>query len=249
MRLRRRDRTYRAVRVDAQRWELQVDDAHHSCHEGFRDAERAAAVVDRTSLKRRAVARHTLVLTFAILVLTPVLIFRERANPDYAPARAFADHMEDAYRAINAGEASITDFSLSLDGFEGDAFVVDRGGVVADYQVLTGEHEGDCYLVRWRQGRVPFVARLLPRYPCAPGDPALSFDPATFEALASNTRADGPLDWVRVLPPEIELAPWILPAVIALLYIVLQRLVSMSLVAIRGSPARRVNVERIDTTR
>ncbi len=246
MRLRGRDRTYRAVRVEAQRWELRVDGAPHSSHDGFRHAERAAATIDRRSRKRRAMVRHTLILVGASLVLMPVLIFREVANPDYAPAREFADHLETAYRAINAEEAEITDFSLSSDGIQGGLFEVDRGGVVADYSVLTGEHEGDCYVIRWRQGRVPFVARLLPRHPCAPGDPALSFDPAGFEALGNNTDLDGPLDWGRVLPPEVQTATWALPAAIALLYIVLQQTVSLSLVSIRGVPTRRVNVERID---
>jgi len=246
MRLQRRDRAYRAIRVEAQRWELRVGGAPHSSHDGFRHAERAAAAIDRRSRKRRALVRHTLILAAASLVLTPVMLFREVANPDYAPAREFADHLETAYLAINAGEAEIADFSLSSDGIQGGLFEVDRGGVVADYSVLIGEHEGDCYVLRWRQGRVPFVARLLPRHPCAPGDPALSFDPAGFEALGNNTNVDGPLDWGRVLPQEVQTATWVIPAVIALLYIVLQQIISLSLVLIRGVPARRVDVERID---
>jgi hypothetical protein len=246
MRLRGRDHTYRAIRVESRRWELRVDGSLHSSHDGFRNAEQAAAAIDRRDRKRRAVVRHTLILVGAFLVLTPVLVFREVANPAHAPAREFADHLETAYRAINAGEAEITDFSLGSDGIQGGLFEVDRGGVVADYSVLTGEHEGDCYVVRWRQGRVPFVARLLPRHPCAPGDPALSFDPAGFEALGHNTNLDGPLEWGRVLPAEVQTATWVLPAVIALLYVVLQQTVSLSLVSIRGVPARRVNVERID---
>jgi hypothetical protein len=40
----------------------------------------------------------------------------------------------------------------------------------------------------------------------------------------------------------------VLPAVIVLIYIVLQQLVSLSLVLIRGIPPRRVSVERIDET-
>ena len=192
--------------------------------------------------------RHTLILAAAFLMLAPVLIFREVANPDYGPARDFADQIERAYRALNAGEAMITDFSIDSDGFEGGVFEIDRGGVVADYLVLTGEHEGDCYVVRWRRDNVPFVARLLPRHPCVPGDQTLSFNPADFEALGSNTSADGPLGWVRVLPPETQIATWVLPAVIVLIYIVLQQLVSLSLVFIRGIPPRPVSVERIDET-
>jgi len=248
MRLRGRDRTYRAVRVDDQRWELRVDGAYHSSHNGFRDAERVAAAIDRRSRTKMAVVRHTLILAAASLVLMPVLLFREVANPAYGPARTFADHIEGAYRAVNAGEAEVTDFSLISDGFEGGVFTIDRGGVVADYQVLTGEHEGDCYVVRWRQGRVPFVARLLPRYPCALGEPALSFNPAEFEALAHNTSGNSPLDWDPVLPPQIKIATWVWPAAIALFYVVLQQLVSLSLVFIRGVPRRPMNVERIVQT-
>ncbi len=248
MRLRRRDGSYRAVRVEAQRWELRVDGVDRSSHQGFRAAELAAASIDRRSRTRSSLLRHTLILAAAFLLLAPVLIFREVTNPDYGPARDFADQIERAYGALNAGEAAITDFSLEADGFEGGVFEIDRGGVVADYLVLTGEHEGDCYLVRWRQNNVPFVARLLPRYPCIPGDQTLSFNPAEFEALGSNTSADGPLGWARVLPPETQIATWVLPAVIVLIYIMLQQLVSLSLVLIRGIPPRRVNVEQINET-
>jgi hypothetical protein len=191
---------------------------------------------------------HILILAAASLLLAPVLIFREVANPAYEPARTFADRMEHAYRAVNAEEAEITDFAISKDGFEGGLFTIDRGGVVADYRLLVGVFEDDCYLVRWRQGRAPFVARLLPRYPCAAGDPALSFDPAGFEAVAINTSAEDPPSWEGVLPAQIQIATWVLPAVIALLYIVLRQLVSLSLVFIRGVPTRPVDVELIDNT-
>ncbi len=248
MRRRERDRSYRAVRVEPRQWDLHVDGSLRSSHRGFRDAERAAVVIDRRSRTRAAAVRHTTILVAAFLVLTPVLLLREIDNPNYEPAREFADQIESAYRAISANEIEIADLSLDSDGFEGGVFTIDRGGIVADYLVLTGEHEGDCYVVRWQQGRVPFVGRLLPRDPCVPGDPALSFNPADFEALANNTSADGPLDWSRVLPPQTRLGAWVLPAVIALLYVALQQLVSLSLIPIRGVPRRPLEVERFDET-
>jgi hypothetical protein len=243
---RRRQHAYRAVRIDARRWDLEIDGEKHSSHLGYREAERAGRVHDRKRRTRATFIRHMLILAVACLLLAPVLLLREGSNPDFSPAREFADRMEQAYRDVDSGAVDIASFSMESHGFEGAVFEVDRGGVVSDYRVLTGEHKGDCYVVRWVLGEVPFVARLLSRYPCVPGDPALSFDPARFEAIAINIDADGPLEWVPVLPEEVALAKWFFPVAFVLLFVVLQQLVSLSLLAIRGVPVRSVEVARVE---
>jgi hypothetical protein len=239
-------RTYRAVRVEERRWDLHVDGVVRSGHRGYREAERAAEVDDRRRRTRRTAIRHTAILAGAAALLIPVLLLREVPNPDFAPARDFADRMEEAYRNVDGGSAAIDSFSIEADGYRGNVFEIDRGGVTADYRVLVGEYDGDCYVIRWVQDEVPFVARMLPRYPCEPGDPALSFVPSAFEEIAVNVSADGPLNWEPVLPAEVKLATWFFPATFALLLVVMQQLVSLSLLAIRGIPTRKVAVERVE---
>lgn len=246
MGLRRRDHDYRAVRRGSRRWDLEVDGHVESSYPGFREAERAAAAHDRRSRTRVAVLRHLLVLMVVVAVAVPAVLLREVSNPDYGPARGFADRMEAAYRSIDSGETVIGDYSVEVHGFEGGVFEVDRGGVVADYLVLTGAYREDCYVLRWVRGEVPFVARLLPGYPCVPGDRTLSFNPAGFEAIAVNLSSEAPLRWEPVLPPEVKLATWFLPAALVLLFVVMQQLVGLSLVFIRGVPTAAVRVERIE---
>lgn len=248
MRSRGPGHTYRAVRVDAQRWDLRVDGFHHSYHRGFRDAQMAASAIDKKSRARAAVVRHALIFTAASLMLASTQLFRQIANPEYSPARAFADRIEEAYRAIDAGEAEITDFSLDSDGFEGRVYEVDQDDPATASLVMTGQHEGDCYVVRWRRGRVPFVARLLFHHECIPEGQARTSNPAAFEAIAINISADGPLSWDSVLPPETRPATWFLPAVIVLLFTMLQQLVSLSLVFLSGASKGHTNVERVDET-
>jgi len=187
------------------------------------------------------------VAALAGLLLVPVLTGREVRNPDYPPARDLADRMEAAYREVDEGTTEVGSFTVEADGFQGAVFEVDRGGVVADYNVLAGSHGGDCYVIRWIRFEVPFVARLLPRYECVPGQPALNFSPSGFEEIAVNLFSSGPLEWQPVLPEPISLAPWLLPAVLFLLVLVLQQLVALSMLFLKPAPARRVQVERIES--
>jgi len=186
-------------------------------------------------------------MVLAGLLLIPVMSGREVPNDDFPPARAFADGMEQAYRDVDAGEADISQYTVEGDGFGGDVFRVVRGGVENDYRVLVGDHRGDCYVIRWVRFEIPFVARLLPRYDCEPGQPALNFSPAGFEAIAINLSAGQPLNWEPVLPDQIRLAPWFFPAVLVLMLVVMQQMISLSLVFIRrGVVRQRVTVERVD---
>ena len=185
---------------------------------------------------------------FAGLLLIPVMTTREIDNSSYPPARAFADRMEAAYREVDEGTAGIDSFDAEIDGFEGAVFEVDRGGVVADYNVLAGDHRGDCYVIRWVRFEVPFVARLLPRYECTPGQPALNFSPSGYEEIAVNLFTSHRLEWQPVLPDPISLAPWFFPAVLVLLVVVLQQLVALSVLYLKPGTPLRVTVERIDST-
>jgi len=190
--------------------------------------------------------KRIVVAALAGLLLIPVLTGREVNNPDYPLARDLADRMEAAYRGVDEGMAEVGSFTFEADGFQGAVFEVDRGGVVADYNVLAGSHGGDCYVVRWIRFEVPFVARLLPRYECVPGQPALNFSQSGFEAIAVNLSSSGPLEWQPVLPDPISLAPWFLPAVILLLVLILQQLVALSMLYLKRDPPRRIHVERIE---
>jgi len=186
------------------------------------------------------------VAALAGLLLIPVMTGREVDNPDYPPARDLADRMEAAYREVDEGTAEVGSFTVEADGFEGAVLEVDRGGVVADYNVLAGSHGADCYVIRWIRFEVPFVARLLPRYECVPGQPALNFSPSGFEAIAVNLFSSGSLEWQPVLPDPISLAPWFLPAVLFLLVLGLQQLVALSVLYLKTDSPRRMHVERVE---
>lgn len=239
-------RRYRAVRVDEQRWDLEAGGQIISSHAGYRDAARAAETLDLRRRRRRAALRRIALAGAAGLLLLPVTLWREVPNDAYPPARAFADRMEDAYRRVDAGDAGITSFTAAEHGFVGTVETLERGGVEADYRLLIGEHDGDCYLIRWVRFEVPFVARLLSRYECAPAPAAFSFAPSGFEAIAVNLSSGQPLNWVPVLPPEVNLAGWFFPAAIALMVVIIQQLVSLSLVFLRGVAPRPVAVERVE---
>ena len=156
--------------------------------------------------------------------------------------------MEAAYRAVEEGVADVTDFSMAEDGVAGDVFEVDRGGTVANYNVLASTHGNQCYIIRWVRFEVPFVGRLLPRYSCEPGQPALNFHQSGWEAIAVNLFSNRPLEWQLVLPDPIELAPWFFPAALVLLVLLLQQSISLSMVFLKPTPIRKVDVERIDPT-
>jgi len=174
------------------------------------------------------------VAALAGLLLIPVMTGREVDNPDYPPARDLADRMEAAYREVDEGTAEVGSFTVEADGFEGAV------------NVLAGSHGADCYVIRWIRFEVPFVARLLPRYECVPGQPALNFSPSGFEAIAVNLFSSGSLEWQPVLPDPISLAPWFLPAVLFLLVLGLQQLVALSVLYLKTDSPRRMHVERVE---
>jgi hypothetical protein len=239
-------RRYRAVRLEGSTWSLEVDGAAVSTHSGYRDAVRAAEADDLRRRRLGAVLLRVSLIAAAGLLLIPVMVWREIPNDAYPPAREFADRMEAAYRDVDAGRVDIGSFTVDEDGFVGDLRTLDRGGVVADYRLLIGEHDGDCYLIRWVRFEVPFVARLLPRYECAPGSPPYNPSPSAYEAIAVNLTNQPPLNWVPVLPDEQALAGWFFPAVIVLLAGIIQQLVSLSLVFLKGPRPRPVRVERVE---
>jgi hypothetical protein len=234
------------VRVDPGTWELQVDGATVSSHAGYRDAVRAAEADALHRRRRRAALLRVGLIAAAGLLLIPATVWREVPNDAFPPAREYADGMEAAYRAVDTGAADIGSFSAAEDGFTGDVRTIDRGGVTADYRLLIGEQAGDCYLIRWVRFEVPFVARLLPRYECAPGDPAYSFSPSGFEAIAVNITSRPPLNWEPVLPPEVALVWWFFPAMILLLGTIIQQAVSLSMVFLRDPGGGAVGVERVE---
>ena len=245
--LRFRRCTYRALRVAAKGWELTADGEQLSSHRSYREVVGAAEAHDQRRRRNRAAIKHAALMALAGLLLIPAMSGREVDNADFPPAREFADRMEQAYRDVDAGEADIAQYTVEDDGFGGGVFRVVRGGVENDYNVLVGDHRGDCYVIRWVRLKVPFVARLLPRHDCEPGQPALNFAPSGFEAIAINLSAGSPLNWEPVLPDQIRLAPWFFPAVLVLLLVMMQQMISLSLVFIRRGVLReRVPVERID---
>jgi hypothetical protein len=194
------------------------------------------------------VMRRLLVFAAAGILLIPVTLLREMDDPDHPPARQFADRMEAAFGSVDDGAAEAASFTVEEDGFAGAVINVDIGEREADHNLLVGEHSGDCCVLRWVRFEVPFVARLLPRYECEPGSPAMSFDGARFEARAVNLFSDRPLNWREVLPARVSLAPWFFPAMVVLLFLMLHQAVSLSLVFLRGVPRRAVEVERVEWT-
>ncbi len=237
---------YQAVRT-GHGWELHIDGEVVSSHGTFPQAVEAAGAHDRKRRRRRAAAQRITVVALAGLLLIPTLTEREVDNPAFPPARAFADRMEAAYRAVDAGSADIGSFTVESDGFEGAVFEVSRGGAVADYNVLVGSQGGDCYLIRWVRFEVPFVARLLSRYECVPGQPALNFSPSGYEAIAVNLSTTGALEWQPVIPDPVHLATWFFPAVMVLLVLLLQQTVSLSMLFLKPAAAQRVTVERVES--
>ena len=243
---RRRQPAFRAVRNPDGSWDLHAGSAVVPGLAGYRDAVREAENRDRSRRKVRAVAIRLAVVAASLLLLVPVVMLRENANPEYPDARAFADRMEESYRRVDAGIAEVTGFTVEEHGFTGAIMASSRGGVATEYRLLIGAHRGDCYLIRWVRFEVPFVARLLPRYECEPGPPAMSFAPSGYEAIAVNLYSGRPLVWDAVLPPPVVLRTWFFPAALVLLGIAVWVLVGISLVALRGAPTMKVPVERVD---
>jgi hypothetical protein len=243
---RRRQPAFRAVRNPDGSWDLHAGTAVVPGFAGYRDAVREAESRDRRRRKTRAVAIRLALVAASLLLLVPVVVLREKANPEYQPARAFADRMEEAYRRVDAGIAEATGFTVDEHGFTGAIMASIRGGVEAEYRLLIGAHRGDCYLIRWVRFEVPFVARLLPRYECEPGPSAMSFAPSGFEAIAVNLYSGQPLVWGAVLPSPVVLRTWFFPAALILLGIAVWVLVGISLVALRGVPIMKVPVERVE---
>ncbi|MBU1865267.1 MAG: hypothetical protein KKE89_02535 [Actinobacteria bacterium] len=229
-------------------WELRADGRLISAHRTFSKAVDAAGSHDRDRRRNRAVVQRIVVVALAGVLLIPVLTKREVDNPAYPPARALADRMEAAYRAVDGGMADIESFDAAADGFSGAVFEVSRAGVTADYNVLAGRNESDCYLIRWVRFEVPFVARLLPRYECVPGQPMLNFSPSAYEAIAVNLATNRPLEWQPVLPDPIDLAPWFFPAMILLLVGLLQQMITLSMLYLKPTPPTPVTVQRVEPT-
>jgi hypothetical protein len=214
----------------------------------FHAAVDAAATHDRRRRRLRATVLHLAVIVAALAALIPVVSGREVDNPDYPGARALADRMEAAYRAVDAGTADIGSFTVEDDGFSGGVFEVDRAGVVNDYFVLAGSHLGDCFVLRWVRFEVPFVGRLLPRFDCVPSRPMLNFSPSAWEAIAPNVTSRSGLEWYPVVPDPLRLAPWFFPLTLVLGGLALQQAISLSVVHLRGGVLRKVPVERVEGT-
>lgn len=227
-------------------WRLAADGVALSTHRSYHQVVDAATAHDGRRRRIRAALLHLGAVVAALLILVPVVGGREIDNPDYPGARDLADRMEAAYRAVDAGDADLGSFTLEADGFTGGVFEVDRGGVVNDYNVLAGSHLGDCYVLRWVRFEVPFVGRLLPRFECEPGRPALNFSPSAWEAIAPNVTSRGGLEWFPVIPDPLRLAPWFFPLVLVLSVLVLQQSISLSMVFLRREPGRKVRVERVE---
>jgi hypothetical protein len=237
---------YVAERTGPIEWRLSVDGEDYSTHAGYRDAARAASEHDRSRRLRRALIWHVTVFILSGLLLTAVLSWRETDNPNFPAARAFVDRMEEAYRSIEAGAADPGHYTPATDGFGGATTQIEIGGRAIEYVVIAGRHEADCYLMRWEAGRIPFIALLRPDLPCDAARAPVVFAPSDYDAVGVTTGSAENLDWTGVLPDEVVLFRWFFPATFVLLFVVLQQLVSLSIVAIRGVPMRTVPVERIE---
>jgi hypothetical protein len=246
--LRNRPHDYRAVRT-ATGWELRTDEAILSEHRTFTEATRAAAAHDQQIGRKRSLLLSGALAVLCGLLLIPITSMREVDNPAYPAAREMADRMEAAYREVDPGTADIESFVTDKDGFAGGEFRLSRAGVEADYNVLAGQHDGDCYVLRWVRFEVPFVARLLPRLECEPGGSTLNFSPTAYEAIAVNLSTSDALQWDAVLPDPIKLASWFFPGFLILAAAGFHQLVGFSIAFLRPPPARALDVERVGEDR
>jgi len=192
------------------------------------------------------VIRRLGLIAVAAAAFLVLIVIRDIPNSDYEPARGYVEEMEAAYRSVEEGTVSLD----AVTGFATGEFIVDRpilGGTVEDdvaYSVVVGEHGGRCYVIRWQPGRAPFIGRLSQDLECAPSLVLLSRALTVYDDVAIHTDVDRPIDWDPIIPPAIEHRVWFLPAVLALLIVVIQSLVSLSLVGVRrGVPTAAVIVE------
>ena len=238
MAFRHRPHAYKAFRTAAG-WELRAGDDFISQHRTFSEAVSAAGKHDRDRRRKRSVLLRGGVVVVCVALLIPVTTWREVDNPAYPEAREMADSMEEAYREVDDGLVDIASFTQETDGFSGGTFRLSRSGVESDYNVLAGDHKGDCYVIRWVRFEVPFVARLLPRFECEPGGATLNFSPTAFEEIAINLTSTHALEWQPVIPEPISLALWFFPAVLTLLAVGFQQISACDDSAVEGATIER----------
>ena len=167
-------------------WDLRADGRTISVHRTFSKAVDAAGAHDRNRRRIRAVAATgSWWWCCAGLLLFPSLALREVDNPAYPPARAVADRMEAAYRAVDRGTADIEFFDATTTASRGavsSCLAAEWLPTTTCWRVPRGRLLSDPLGPLRGAVRGPPVAPLRVR----PRPAALNFSPSAYEAIAVN---------------------------------------------------------------
>jgi hypothetical protein len=240
---------YDVIRLGPGRWALDAAGSRVSTHGRASDAAAAANVAEQSRRRTMKIVRNALAFVIAAVILVLAQAGRTVPNTAYDPALLSVGSLEDAYRAVVTGEASMASFTDQA-GVVGDAFVAqvpfEFAGITGeprDYRALVASYAGECYAVRWHEGGTPFAGVLEPEIPCEPS-PSLIYS-SVFQRGASQSQALERFNWGPALPPESYQARWFLPVMLAGVFVMLQSVIGIALVGIR--PPRRA-VPRLDVS-
>lgn len=170
--------------------------------------------------RRRTISRSLALLALAYACLWVIVPMRSADNPAHESARTFTARMQATSERIWQGEAAPGDFTRGDLGFTVTEVEVQDRTVL----MLVGEHEGRCYVMRWRPGFLPHAGVLTEGAECAPS--AVLDTPGVYERESSASASDVPgvmgtsIDWDQILPTRTLMPPWY-PAALSISVVVL----------------------------
>ncbi|MDJ0962057.1 MAG: hypothetical protein QNJ88_15490 [Acidimicrobiia bacterium] len=218
-------------------WALESSGKAVSTHGRASDAAAEANVAERTRRRRRTLLRNVGAIVAALVVLAVAQAGRTIPNVAFEPAERYAADLEAVYRSVESGVTPIDEVT-GKGGLIGGAFeselALDLGGGPVpprSYVAITGTHAGECYVIRWTPGGAVFSGVLAGGLPCEP-DPRLT-QPELFFRAASQSPNAAAFTWTEVLPPERFQARWFVPLLLAMLYVILQSCIGITLAFIR----------------
>lgn len=238
---------YEIQLLEPRRWELRSGGKRPSVHSTASAARSAADRLERLSRLRRSLMRNGLVLVAVLAAATVVAGMRTSANPEHEAAVAYTGRMEAAFRSVVAAESNLDDFEVESDGFAGaevagpPVFRIESGAedelrVSAErVSLLTGDHEGTCFTLRWTEPEWPVTGILRRGFPCeATSTTALS----SSHARAASSTIAGLVNWDPLLPPERVQVGWFFPTMFALTAVALWSGVGVTLALLKARVER-----------
>jgi hypothetical protein len=183
------------------------------------------------SLDRRSLTKiiwNSLLAGLALLAIALLVRYQVVQSPVYDTSRAYVESMERAFRLLESGDATPTDFRDPTDGFAG--FDLPEAGM----EGLIGEFAGRCYTVWQRPGVGAGAGLVSSALPCTV-DPRLEFSQSYAEQIVvvpSTGPKSTPIEWDALLPPSRTPA-WFVLVVSLLVWLAFNSFVSITLVMYR----------------